>query len=371
MTKAIALYSGGLDSTLAILTVMKQGIDVTAITFLNHFGCDISDRSSCSKDPFAASVKFGFKVKLSHLSDKFLEIVKNPKHGHGRNMNPCIDCRILMLKEAKEFMGLTGADFIITGEVLGQRPMSQRKNCFPMIDKAAGLKGSVLRPLSAKFLPMTVPEEKGLVDREQMYDFTGRSRKPQMALAQEFGLTEYPAPAGGCLLTEPIYAYKLKELLEHDRDPSYTDINLLRLGRHFRFSSGCKIIVGRKQDENDAIKSVADRGDCLLRVDGVGSPLVIVRGALTDEAVSFAASLCARYSDAKNLPEITVTVARGDERSYLKVRPADNELIELYRIEKKAVSASNVGVGAAPDVLRSRVLLKSPSDMDSHTDAMS
>ena len=137
MPKAIALYSGGLDSTLAILAVMKQGIEVTAITFLNHFGCDVSDRSSCSKDPFAASVKFGFQVKLSHLSDKFLEIVKNPKHGHGRNMNPCIDCRILMLKEAKDLMSMIGADFIITGEVVGQRPMSQKKHSFPMIDKAA------------------------------------------------------------------------------------------------------------------------------------------------------------------------------------------------------------------------------------------
>ena len=157
MAKAVALFSGGLDSTLAILVMLRQGIDVTAITFLNHFGCDISDKSSCSKDPFSAAEKFGFEVKLSHLSEKFLDIVKNPKYGHGKNMNPCIDCRILMLKEAREFMNLTGADFIITGEVLGQRPMSQRKNTFPLIDKEAIVKGYVLRPLSAKLFDVTIP----------------------------------------------------------------------------------------------------------------------------------------------------------------------------------------------------------------------
>lgn len=190
MAKAIALFSGGLDSTLAILVILRQDINVTAITFLNHFGCDISDKSSCSKDPFSAAEKFGFEVKLSHLSEKFLEIVKKPRHGHGKNMNPCIDCRILMLKEAREFMHITGADFIITGEVLGQRPMSQRKNLFPMIDKEAMVRGYVLRPLSAKLLDVTIPEQKGVVDRDALYDFSGRSRKPQIALAKELGLID-------------------------------------------------------------------------------------------------------------------------------------------------------------------------------------
>jgi len=336
--KAIALYSGGLDSTLAILVMLKQGVDVTAITFLNHFGCDISDRSSCSKDPFAASVKFGFKVKLSHLSDKFLEIVKNPKYGHGKNMNPCIDCRILMLKEAKEFMDLIGADFLITGEVLGQRPMSQRRDCFPMIDKAADVKGLVLRPLSAKLLPPTLPEEKGLIVREMLYDLNGRSRKPQMALAREFGLTEYPSPAGGCLLTEPIYAFKLKDLLTCDSEPEYQDINLLRIGRHFRFSPECKIIVGRNNGENEIIRSVAGPEDYLLRVEGVGSPLVIIRGRATDESLSAAASLCARYSDAKNLSEVNVCLTTDSSRHYLRVPPANDEIIDTYRIEKKAAA---------------------------------
>jgi tRNA U34 2-thiouridine synthase MnmA/TrmU len=340
MPKAIALYSGGLDSTLAILVMQRHGVDVTAVTFMNHFGCDISDKSSCSKDPFAASIKFGFQVKLAHLSDKFMEIVKNPKFGHGKNMNPCIDCRVLMLKEAKEFMKITGADFLITGEVVGQRPMSQRKNCFPMIDKAADVKGLVVRPLCGKLLPVTIPEEKGLISRDMLFDFNGRSRKPQMALAEEFGLTEYPAPAGGCLLTEPNYSYNLRELLDHIKDPEYKDINFLRLGRHFRFSPECKIIVGRNNDENEAIKSLSGPDDYKLRVPGHGSPFTVILGKATNEAIALAASLCARYSDAGRLPDVSVLVTKGDACYNLNVQPAGEEIIELYRIEKKgAVSA--------------------------------
>lgn len=333
MSKAVALYSGGLDSTLAILTVMKQGVEVTAVTFLTHFGCDISDRSSCSKDPFSAAEKFGFKVKLHHLADKFIEIVKNPKFGHGKNMNPCIDCRILMLKEASELMRLTGADFIITGEVLGQRPMSQKKTNFPMIDKSADVRGYVLRPLSAKLLDITIPEQKGLISRDMLYDFNGRSRKPQMALAREFGLTEYPAPAGGCLLTEPNYSFRLKDLLACKKDPEFKDINLLRMGRHFRVSPECKIIVGRDKNDNEAILSLAGAEDYRLQVEGYGSPVTLISGRATDEALTLAASLCARYSDARHLTEADVAVSIGGERFYLRVSPADNITAGLYRIE--------------------------------------
>lgn len=342
MSKAVALFSGGLDSTLAILVMLRQGIKVTAITFLNHFGCDINDKSSCSKDPFSAAGKFGFEVKLAHLSKKFLEIVKNPKYGHGKNMNPCIDCRILMLKEARELMHLIEADFIITGEVLGQRPMSQRKNTFPMIDKEAMVKGYVLRPLSAKLLDITIPEQRDIVNRDALYNFSGRSRKAQIALAKEFGLTDYPAPAGGCLLTEPNYSFRLKELLTYNKDPKFEDINLLRIGRHFRFSDDCKIIVGRNRKENEMLISLVDPEDYILNVEGYGSPITIITGKATDKALVIAASLCARYSDAKHLPEIDVAVSRykpiltrKNEHYYLKVPPANNEVLEQYRIEKK------------------------------------
>jgi len=335
-TRAVALYSGGLDSTLAVLAVMRQGIEVKAITFLNHFGCDISDRSSCSKDPFAASAKFGFEVKLCHLSEKFIEIVKNPKFGHGRNMNPCMDCRILMLQEAKEFMQMTGAAFIITGEVLGQRPMSQRRDALDIIDRETGLRGRVLRPLSAKILKPTLAEEQGLVDREKLYGFGGRSRKPQIALAHEFGLTEYPSPAGGCLLTEPNYSCRLRELLEHDRSPALNDYHLLRLGRHFRLGPTCKAVVGRNESENAAILKLSGDEGLSLHVPDHGSPITLITGpAVSDEDIAAAAALCARYSDARASESVAVAVAAGGRHYTLQVRPADAAMIDSLLIEKK------------------------------------
>ena len=335
MAKAITLLSGGLDSTLAVLVMLRQGIEVTAVTFLTHFGCDISDSSSCSKDPFPAAKKYGFTVKLCHLGDKFTEIVKNPAFGHGRNMNPCIDCRILMLREAKELMEMTGADFIVTGEVIGQRPMSQRRDTLNIIDREAGLKGYVVRPLSARVLAETEPERRGLVKRELLYGFNGRSRKPQMALAEEFGLTDYPAPAGGCLLTEPNFSFRLSELLSMTPDPSHRDLTLLRLGRHFRLSPACKAVVGRDEKENGLIEALAGAEDYLFVVEDTGSPTVLLSGDGAAHFVTLAASLCARYSDAKNLPVVEVSVTRGADSFRVAVSPAAKEVVEHYRIERR------------------------------------
>ena len=337
MAKAIALLSGGLDSTLAILVLLRQGIEITAVTCLTHFGCDISDTSSCSKNPFPAAEKFGFTVKLSHLADKFLAIVKDPKHGHGKNMNPCIDCRILMLREAKELMDLTGADFLVTGEVLGQRPMSQRRETFPVIDREAGVEGLVLRPLSAKLFKSSTAETKGMVDRERLYGFSGRTRKPQMALAEELGLTDYPAPAGGCLLTDPVYSYRLKELFQHNPGHDIRDINLLQMGRHFRASKECKVIIGRNHEENERIESLSNENDYLMSVENFGSPLTLITGAPDSNVVKLAAALTARYSDAKHLPIVEVTLKRAVDRADKKipVHPADNSLLNSYRIENK------------------------------------
>lgn len=331
--RAVALLSGGLDSTLAILVLLRQGIEVTAITFLTHFGCDITDSSSCSHDPFPAAKKYGFEVKLCHLAERFVEIVKTPKFGHGKNMNPCIDCRILMLKEAREYMDLIGADFLVTGEVLGQRPMSQRKKCFPLIDSEAGVEGLVLRPLSAKLLPPTVAELKGLVDKEGLYDFSGRTRKPQMALAHELELTDYPSPAGGCLLTDPIYAYRLKDLLIYNPSPDLRDFHLLRVGRHFRKSPDSKIIIGRKEEENEKILSLSSESSTLMRVEGVGSPTTILTGSPSREEIMFAGSLTARYSDAKDLSLVEVTVFKGKKAPYtIQSTPAHDDLLEKHRI---------------------------------------
>ena len=330
MAKAISLLSGGLDSLLATIVVTQQGIDVTAVTFMTHFGCTMADTSSCSKDASSMEHKFGFTIKMCHLSDKFYEIVKNPRFGHGKNMNPCLDCRILMVKEAKDLMYAIGADFIVTGEVLGQRPMSQRRDTFPVIDRETDLKGLVLRPLSAKLLKPTIPEIKGLVDREKLYGFSGRSRKPQIALAQELGLTEYPNASGGCLLTDPIYSHRLRDLLTSQNSPDMTDINLLRPGRHFRVSPDCKIIIGRNQGDNEKIMAYAGNSDYLLRVSHYSGPVALIKGMNPDQYLTIAASLCARYSQARSHRSVSVDVYQGKvEQEYLvstlEIKPAHED----------------------------------------------
>ena len=333
--RAIALFSGGLDSTLSILTILKQGIEIHALKFLTPFDHEPPKGFFCPENLFSVGQKFGFEVRLIDLSDKFIEIVKKPKFGYGKNMNPCIDCRIMMLKEARVYMDKIGADFIIAGEVLGQRPMSQRKDTLYCIDKQAGVKDYVLRPLSAKHLKVTIPETKGIVNRDMLFDFRGRSRKPQIALAKEFGLTEYPAPAGGCFLTEPNYSHRLKELLAYNPDCNCDDLSLLKIGRHFRFSPQCKIIVGRNKAENDKIFSFSAKG-CILKVEGCGSPTTLIVGEITDDAIRTAASLCARYSDAKNLFEVEIVAIKGNDTFTFRASPATNEIIEALRIELKS-----------------------------------
>jgi tRNA-uridine 2-sulfurtransferase len=332
VAKAIALLSGGLDSTLAILTVLRQGVAVRAIKFLTPFDCDVSDGASSLIDPFPLARKFGFDLEIYHPGERFLDLVKNPKHGYGKNMNPCIDCRIFMLNEANAMKNKTGADFIITGEVPGQRPMSQKRDMLYHIDKEAGVADHVLRPLCAKLLRITIPEKKRIIDRELLYDFSGRSRKPQMSLAKDLGLEDYPAPAGGCLLTEPNFSRRLKELLAHNPSSALKDIELLKIGRHFRFSHSCKIIVGRDKGENEKIESLSAGSDCLLKVEDYGSPLAFIAGEITGEAVKAAASICARYSGAKNLFEVEVSVMRESSRSTLKVVPAPDEILAALRI---------------------------------------
>jgi tRNA U34 2-thiouridine synthase MnmA/TrmU len=335
MARAVALLSGGLDSTLAILAVLRQGVEVNAIRFVTPFDCDVSDSSSDLNYPFHAARRFGFHMEINHLGNNFLEIVRNPPHGYGKNMNPCIDCRIIMLKEAKVYMDKIGADFILTGEVLGQRPMSQRRDTFYLIDREAGITDYVLRPLSAKLLKITFPEMNGIINREMLYSFNGRSRKPQIALAKGLGLIDYPAPAGGCLLTEPNYAHRLKDLLTHDPYPAIKDIELLRLGRHFRFSPSCKIIIGRDKAENEIIESLSENDACQLKVEGYGSPITLVSGEITDEALRVAASLCARYSDAKNLPSVDVSVFQDGLKYLIKALPAEDNILNEHRIESK------------------------------------
>jgi tRNA U34 2-thiouridine synthase MnmA/TrmU len=329
---AIALFSGGLDSCLAVLLMLKQEVKVTALTFLMHFGCDPGDKSSCSHDPYPVAEKFGFEVKMMHLGQKFIEIVRDPKHGRGKNMNPCVDCRILMLAQAKEYMEIVNADFVISGEVLGQRPFSQMRDKMNLTVRESGLKGRLLRPLSAKLLEPTIPELQGLVDREQLEDISGRSRKRQMELAREFGLTDYPSPAGGCLLTNPDYARKLKDLLDHDPLASYTDINLLRAGRHFRFSPQTKIIVGRNEEDNKKIETIAGPGDVFCEVMNTGSPLTLIRGADCEDARRTACGLTARFSRRRGDREVKVTWTRAGTSGTITVQPATEDMLARLRI---------------------------------------
>jgi tRNA U34 2-thiouridine synthase MnmA/TrmU len=332
MPKAIALYSGGLDSSLAVLVMKRLGVDVMPVMFVTDFGCSISRRSGY-KSLFPSPEKIGISVEKHYLGEEFLELVKNPKFGLGSNMNPCIDCKALMLKEAKKLMDERGADFLITGEVLGQRPMSQRRDAFGQIEKEAGVRGLVVRPLCQKLLKPAIAEETGLIDREKLYGFSGRSRKPQMSLATELGLTEYPQPAGGCLLTDPTFSYRLRELLGRNPSPAMTEIRLLRLGRHFRAKDGYKIIVGRDEQDNDALEKIASPEDNILTVEGgYGTPIVLAEAGISKEGLELAARLCVRYSAARDLPKASVSITCNGKASQIEASPADESEIRQFRI---------------------------------------
>lgn len=329
---AVALFSGGLDSALAVLLLLKQEIEVTALTFMTSFGCDLSDRSSCGHNPFPAAARFGFRVKLMNLGQDYMEMVRHPRYGYGKNMNPCVDCRIMMLSQAKSYMEMAGADFVVTGEVMGQRPFSQVKNKLALTEREAGLEGLLLRPLSALLLPPTLPEEKGWVRRSELMDFQGRSRKPQMDLARRLGLDEYPNPASGCLLTDPGYSARLRDLFGHSEFVDLADLNLLRTGRQFRLSAGAKAIVGRHEADNARIESQTRAGDVILEVPDTGSPLTLVRGQITRTELRLAAEITARYSAARTKPLVGVQARTGESSEILTVVPASGSTCDRYRI---------------------------------------
>jgi len=245
--KALGLLSGGLDSTLAVKLLIDQGIEVIAFNMITPF-CTCT-RKGCKHEAGKVAKQFGIPVKIIGVGEDYIEMIKNPKHGYGSNMNPCIDCRIFMFKKAKTYMEEIGAQFIFTGEVLGQRPMSQHRRAMKMIEKETELQGLILRPLSAKLLSPTIPETQKWVDREKLLDIQGRRRLPQIELAKKIGVKDYPCPGGGCRLTDPQFAKRLKEALDHGED-TIRDIQLLKYGRHIRLPSGAKAIVGRNEEEN-------------------------------------------------------------------------------------------------------------------------
>ncbi|MFC1632435.1 hypothetical protein ACFL2I_07770 [Candidatus Omnitrophota bacterium] len=305
--KALALLSGGLDSTLAIKVILDQGIEVEAVNFFTPF-CRCNSKSGCAGGQAKkVAERFGVKFKMFYVGVEYFQILKNPKHGFGKNINPCIDCRIMMHKKAKTYMREIGAAFIINGEVLGQRPMSQHRAAMTITERESELSGLILRPLSAKLLPITIPEQEGWVDRERLLEISGRSRKPQMAMAEEHEIGDYPCAAGGCLLTDPGFSRRMKDLLGHE-ELSLNAIELLKVGRHFRLNSGCKLVVGRDQQENEKLLQLIRPDDLCFMPEQINGPVAVGRGIFEDNAVTKAAQIVARYSDSLKADQVKVKV---------------------------------------------------------------
>jgi tRNA U34 2-thiouridine synthase MnmA/TrmU len=331
--KAIALLSGGLDSTLAAKVVLDLGIELEALNFLTVF-CTCTHRGETCLASQKAVSALGIPLNVLNVSEEYLHVVKNPKHGYGSNMNPCIDCRIFMMKRAKAYMEKIGASFIVTGEVLGERPMSQRRDSMRLIEKEAGLDGLILRPLSARLLPASIPEKEGWVDREKLLRIQGRSRKPQIQLADHYGIRDYPCPAGGCLLTDPGFAKRIRDLMHHHSDFTLNDVHLLKMGRHFRLSPRLKLVVGRNEEENQKIQTFSGEGDVLLRLSRFPGPLSLLRGEAGEREIEKAAAITARYSKAKDLKKVEVICkkAKEDGDRSLSVSPLSEKEIEELMI---------------------------------------
>ncbi|MBS7628584.1 hypothetical protein KEJ23_01185 [Candidatus Bathyarchaeota archaeon] len=325
--KAVALFSGGLDSALAVSLMLRQGFDVEGLFFTSPF-CQCSGKGGCRASDLARSL--GIRLKVVARTEEYIEAVRRPKYGYGRGLNPCIDCRILMLKEAKKYMEELGASIIITGEVLGERPMSQNRRALNLIERAAGLEGKVLRPLSAKLLPETEAERKGLVNRDMLLDIKGRSRKRQLILANELGVKGYSQPAGGCLLTDENFARKLEDLFKNLDKVTWRDIELLKIGRHFRYGPN-KIVVGRDKDENKRLIELKINGEYYFEVPGYGSPVTLLQGPETEEAIRTAAALTAYYSDCKNA-NVQVMYGKAELERTITVPRPEKRWVDIFRI---------------------------------------
>lgn len=327
--RALGLLSGGLDSILATRLLLEQGIDVECVNF--HTGFCIQTHTAAMRNPkpgappprhdaLHAAQLLGIKLHLVDIAEDYVRIVTNPKHGYGSNLNPCLDCKIFMVAKAWEMKEKLGFDFLFTGEVQGQRPMSQRRDNLPHIEREAGVKGWLLRPLCAKRMPETEPEKKGWVDRQRLLGFHGRGRKPQMALAEQFGIQDYPSPAGGCcFLTDESYARKLRDIWTFRGTKEYTmeDIVLLKAGRHIRPSPLFKLIVGRDDTENRFLSGFC-QGRLAIRSVGVPGPLTLLEGNPTEEEVQLACRIAARFGKGRQKKQVQVHVqGHGQEKVHM------------------------------------------------------
>ena len=310
--RALGLCSGGLDSMLAGLLLRDQGIEVEWITFETPFFSSVRARK--------ASRLTGIPLTVKSITSEYLEMLKNPPAGYGKYMNPCLDCHTMMFKIAGKIMKEKGFDFLFSGEILGQRPMSQTRPSLRYVEKHSGYDGYILRPLSARRLPETIPEKKGLVNREQLLDLTGRSRKPQIRLAKNFGIAEYPAPAGGCLLTDKGFTRRLKDFFDHQTTWTENELCLLRHGRHLRVNENTKIIIGRTDDDNQNILNYHDpNSDTILKVKDFPGPITVVPRGGNQEMLTLAASICAGYSKAPGLTPVEVSVTNPKNSQTIKV----------------------------------------------------
>ena len=326
MTRALAMVSGGLDSILAAKLIKDQGIEVIGVCFKSHFFNEENARRMTKQ--------IGIPLEVVDFRKDHFEMVKNPKHGYGKNMNPCIDCHAMMMRYCGELLEKLNADFIITGEVLNQRPMSQNRSALDKVKNESGIGSKILRPLCAKNLKPTDMEENGLVDREKLLNIQGRSRKIQMELAEEWGIKEYPSPAGGCKLTEPNYSVRLKELLSHNQNPEERELTLLRIGRHFRITPKAKVISTRTQDEGEMIKELLKEGDTILLVQDFNGSMIVIIGEASDEVISASAKIAIRYSKGKDEPKATVRYSEfgSKEHKIIEETCATDEEINSYLI---------------------------------------
>ncbi|MGO9371471.1 MAG: tRNA 4-thiouridine(8) synthase ThiI [Syntrophobacteraceae bacterium] len=304
-TKGIGLLSGGLDSTLAVKVLQEQQIELQAITFVTPF-------FGAAKG-IAAARKAGIEIWSMDISEAHIAMLKSPRYGYGSQMNPCIDCHGLMLREAGKLMETEGAQFLFTGEVLGQRPMSQRRDSLRSVEKLSGLTGRILRPLSAKLLPPTIVEEQGLVDRSMLLDVQGRSRRRQKELARKYGLTDYPQPGGGCMLTNEGFSNRLRELLGTRPGASVEDVEIIKWGRAFMLPGKTLCMVGRQQSENDKLESLARATDILLWPINYPGPTCLLLAPDGPENIEMASALAASYSQAPKQAQVDVQWTRGHD----------------------------------------------------------
>ena len=321
--KAISIFSGGLDSILAAFLVRESGVEVLPVFFSTPFFTPERAQESAESN--------NLPLKVVDITERYFTLLRKPKHGFGGNMNPCIDCHALMIRLAGEMLKKENADFIVSGEVLGQRPMSQTMVSLSKVEKESTMKGLILRPLSARLLPKTVPELNGWINEKSLMNISGRSRKPQMALASKFNIKKYPHPAGGCLLTDPIFSRRLKDLMENSFELNRVEIELLKLGRHFRITPGIKIVVGRNMKENDRILSLAGDNGYFFHTIDIPGPVVYVSGKKSSETDMLAASITASYSDLKS-GEMEIVLNYNGKKENLRVEIIEKVNYRPYMI---------------------------------------